>query len=62
MISRELYDHRHDIPGTPLWEAKDDFEDINAASEADPALLSKMASELRKSFGMGGWPSFAVDA
>lgn len=62
VISRELYDHRQDIPGTPLWEAKDDFEDVNAAPQADPVLLAKMASRLREAVGMGGWPSFALDA
>ena len=55
--SRELYDHRLDIPGTAAWEAKDDFEDVNIAPGAEPALLAKLASKLRAAFGDGGRPA-----
>ena len=29
VFSRELYDHREDVPGTGTWERRDDFEDVN---------------------------------
>lgn len=59
--SHELYDHTEDIRGTPLWEAKDDFEDINVATHADPSLLAELGHKLRQAFGMGGWPVIQVD-
>ena len=54
--SRELYDHRQDIPGTAEWEAKDDFEDKNHVQSADPKLLASLAAQLRAAFGKGGRP------
>ena len=54
--SRELYDHRQDIPGAPEWEAKDDFEDKNHVQNADPKLLARLAAQLRAAFGTGGRP------
>ena len=33
---------------------KDDFEDVNVASAAEPALLKQLATKLREAFGDGG--------
>ena len=49
MHSRELYDHRKDIPGTPDWEAVDDFEDKNLV-EQNADVARNMAAKLRSAF------------
>ena len=53
VLSRELYNHTLDVPGTSTWEAKDDFEDVNCVSLASEALLNEMATKLRSAFGVG---------
>ena len=35
------------------WEAKDDFEDVNAIDKVEAALVAKLASKLRAAFGGG---------
>lgn len=60
VLSRELYNHTLDIPGTAAWEAVDDFEAINCAAAAPKALLAQLASKLRDAFGTGGRPQIAT--
>ena len=35
------------------WEAKDDFEDVNAIDKVESILVAKLASKLRAAFGGG---------
>ena len=56
--SRELYDHRQDVPGSGAWERRDGFEDVNLVESADPALVRSLAAKLRAAFGAGGHPKF----
>ena len=56
--SRELYDHRQDVPGTGEWERRDGFEAVNLVESADPALVGSLAAKLRAAFGAGGRPKF----
>jgi iduronate 2-sulfatase len=56
VLSRELYNHTLDVPGTPEWEERDDFEDINRVLSAPQELVSQLAEKLRAAFGAGGRP------
>lgn len=57
--SRELYNHTLDVPGEGAWERKDDYEDVNIVDDADPALVSALATKLREAFGNGGRPQLS---
>jgi iduronate 2-sulfatase len=43
--SRELYDHRLDVPGTAEWEAKDDFEDKNVGGGARQPVAARHSGQ-----------------
>jgi hypothetical protein len=61
VLSRELYDHSQNIPGSPEWERRDDFEDKNMLAQAAPALVAQLAAKLRAAFGQGGRPALKAD-
>jgi len=57
VFSKELYDHRKDVPNTPEWEARDDFEDRNLIDSVPTSVVAQLAAKLRAGFGAGGRPT-----